>query len=164
MEPKIDISMIKIRKLKEGDIVKVVRLWRRAERITLKDYYPKKIIEWYCKNNTKRNIVNKLKTTKFWVAEDFKKNKIAGFIAKRDNVVKFFFVDPNYQRKGIGRMLFEKFIKQAVKNGDKYIFVKSSHYAIPIYKKFGFKIVKKIYRIIEGQKIYDTLMNYKIRH
>lgn len=77
----------------------------------------------------------------------FEQDKIIGIIATRNEGahVALFFVDGKYQRRGIGRKLFEKCLEENDKN---IITVHSSEYALDIYKKLGF--VQKGERREEG--------------
>ena len=63
--------------------------------------------------------------------------KIIGVIATRNNGnhITLFFVDGKYHKKGIGKKLFEKVLKNAT---SKVITVNSSVYAVEVYHKLGF--------------------------
>lgn len=66
--------------------------------------------------------------------------QIAGFIAIRDNKHLFhMFVGKAYQRRGIGRALWDAARRGAIKAGNPGVFtVNSSNYALPVYQAFGF--------------------------
>ena len=63
--------------------------------------------------------------------------RLAGVIATRSkgSHIALFFVDEVYQGRGIGRKLFECILKECPAGR---MTVNSSHYAIPIYHRFGF--------------------------
>ena len=67
----------------------------------------------------------------------FDDDKLIGIIATRNagSHIALFFIHGDYHRQGIGRMLFEKCIRD---NENKPITVNSSEYAVGIYKKLGF--------------------------
>lgn len=67
----------------------------------------------------------------------FEKEELAGIIATRNegNHIALFFVREEYQRKGIGRKLFEKALKNSTAEK---ITVNSSPFAVEIYHKLGF--------------------------
>lgn len=64
-----------------------------------------------------------------------------------------FYVKEKYQHKGIGKKLFSYAINKCIEeNKDaKYIYINSTDYALPIYKKLG---------CIEETKIYFSFANY----
>lgn len=66
--------------------------------------------------------------------------RIAGFIAVREERhVYHLFVDPDYHRRGIGRMLWEHAKSAAVaRGGDGCFTVNSSNYAVAMYEALGF--------------------------
>lgn len=68
----------------------------------------------------------------------FDGEKLCGIIAtrKEGSHIALFFVDKDYQQRGIGKSLFEK-VKEDCTNG--YITVNSSPYAVKIYSELGFK-------------------------
>ncbi|MDO5293425.1 MAG: GNAT family N-acetyltransferase [bacterium] len=67
----------------------------------------------------------------------FHSQKIIGVIAtrKQGSHISLFFVDPKYQRQGIGRKLFNQVKKDCT--GD-VLTVNASPYAVQIYKRLGF--------------------------
>jgi len=71
-------------------------------------------------------------------------------------------VHPEYQGRGIGRQLFERFQKEAEKGGYHLLIVNSSAYAIPIYKALGFRKKKVITSEHQGISFQETVMEKKI--
>ena len=66
-------------------------------------------------------------------------NKITGFIEVRDNEhISLFFVDPDYHKRGIGKLLMQEVLK-ILKGKTDIISVNSSKYAVPVYNSLGFK-------------------------
>lgn len=67
----------------------------------------------------------------------FVQDEIIGILATRNEGahIALFFVDGKYQRRGIGRKLFDKSLEENDKN---IITVHSSEYALEVYKKLGF--------------------------
>jgi len=96
---------------------------------TFKDYItPKNILERF--NN---------KTSKFYVAKH--SDEIIGILEiKNKDHISLFFVKKEYHGKGIGKKLFENYIKTLKQgnNGIKVITVNSSFFAEKIYSKMGF--------------------------
>ena len=152
---------VTIRKFRKKDVYKASNAVKRAERITLKKYYPQGIINEFCKKNNPKNFLIRAKERQFFVAEDKVSDRILGVIAIKDNQLKTFCVDPTYQKRGVGRKLYERFKKEALKRKLKKVVVYSSLYAIPVYERFGFKKIKKRRRSIKGIGYDDMVMGVR---
>lgn len=76
-----------------------------------------------------------ISTLEFWGAYDGP--KVKGVIATNENRkhICCFFVKAEYHRQGIGRKLWEYFLKNSQ---NEIITVHSSPYAVPVYHKLGF--------------------------
>jgi len=84
--------------------------------------------------------------------------KIVGTLSLGRNRLRRFFVHPNYQRKGIGKMLLKELITCAKKSGLKSVWAGSDLGAIEAYKKMGFKAGKKFFNTeINQEEIKMTL-------
>jgi len=68
----------------------------------------------------------------------FIQKKIIGVIATRSEGthIALFFVDGKFQKQGVGKQLFQV---ASIANKSNYMTVNSSPYAVPIYRKLGFK-------------------------
>ena len=78
----------------------------------------------------------------YMVAEDRTSGALAGAAGMQmGGVLIHLFVERAYQRKGLGRNLWEYLRDRAIQNGHSGIFtVYSSMNAVPVYEKFGFKV------------------------
>ena len=76
-----------------------------------------------------------VQTLEFWGA--YEKDELQGVIASNENRkhICCFFVKAQYHRQGIGRKLWEYFLKNSQQAA---ITVNSSPYAVPVYHKLGF--------------------------
>ena len=72
----------------------------------------------------------------------FDGDRLVGVIATRQEGthIALFFVDGEYHRKGIGRLLFQRVLED---NKVNYMTVNSSPYAVPVYEKLGFEVTDK---------------------
>ena len=69
--------------------------------------------------------------------------KIIGMASVRNyNHLSLLFVDENYHRKGVGRALMDEMCRYLKEQGEKYMSLKASPYALKFYKKLGFRAVK----------------------
>ena len=82
-------------------------------------------------------LVKASKEDKMWIATA--DGKIVGTLSLGRNRLRRFFVHPNYQRKGIGKMLLKELITCAKKSGLISVWAGSDLGAIVAYKKMGFK-------------------------
>lgn len=96
----------------------------------------------------------------YWLAslDSESDSKIIGLLASRDaNHVFHFFVDPDYQKRGVGKFLWRHYLFHLTGESPQLVTVKASDYAINFYKKLGFTIVQP--RQIEKGLAY-TLMHF----
>lgn len=89
----------------------------------------------------------------------YEKAKLLGVIATKDDRkhISFFFVDSEFQNKGVGRSLWEHLLNITKNN---IITVNSSPYAVPIYQKFGF-VIKDAEQEINGIRFIPMEYNRK---
>ena len=152
--------MIKVRRFRAKDVIKLQNLVIKVQRTTLSKCYSKRIVEAFTKKHTRKRILERSRTRRIYVAEQNK--KILGTINIKNNEIKGFFVHPDQMRMGIGKKLFLKVKTEIKKQRYRKIYVGSSLYAIGVYKKLGFKRIKNNYREIDGIKFYDIWMEKKI--
>ncbi|MBE0636192.1 GNAT family N-acetyltransferase [Candidatus Bipolaricaulota bacterium] len=72
-----------------------------------------------------------------YVAVD--RDKIVGVLRGRKNILASLFVGGAYHRRGVGRMLVERFEKDSRKLGVNWIRVAATLYAVPFYQSMGYK-------------------------
>jgi GNAT superfamily N-acetyltransferase len=79
----------------------------------------------------------------FYLVAESANGELAGAAAMQDHrAVAHLFVSPSYQGLGLGRRLWESLRDDALRAGNPGSFtVKSSVGAVPIYEKFGFRVV-----------------------
>lgn len=94
--------------------------------------YPKEGVESFLASLSSKDYIEKLT---FYGA--FDKDKLIGIIATRllGSHIALFFVNEEYQGKGVGRMLFDEVTKECY---TEKLTVNSSPYAADIYRHFGF--------------------------
>ena len=124
--------MIEIKQLLNNEKDEALLFAKRVFIESEDESYSEQGIETFC------NFVNNKKITKsFKVYGAFEDNVLKGIIAtdRRKRHISLFFVDKGSQGKGIGKELMSVIVNN---NGNSYITVNSSRYAIPIYEKIGF--------------------------
>lgn len=165
------MSDIRIRVLTEEDLEEAGNVVKSALLPRLKsENLPEAVIKEIISRYDPDNFREEVNGTYFLVAEDQSTGKLIGVGGLRKNEgslipnrLTTFFVNPEYQRKGICRMLYENVKEEALKNGCKKLVVSSSPFAEPIYEHFGFKKIKVNWKKYpNGGKSYNVWMEQKL--
>lgn len=133
---------MKIRKLKAKEIKEAADLVRRTYSIFNKKEGSKKAVQSYLDlydSNKNFEKVKKMFLQNEIALVAINNKKIIGIVRGGKNRVFNLYVDRKYHDKGIGKILMERFEKEAIKRGSKEIRIRSSLYAAPFYKKIGYK-------------------------
>lgn len=152
--------MTKIRKFQNKDAKQVADLIRRNDLEVTSLYYPKEVIELWVDELTPEYIIKKSKNRQCYVATDNK--KIIGYVSFDGSEIKKLFVNPDYHKKGIGRMLINKIEDFAKAKKIKKLKLDSNLYAEKFYKHVGFKKIKNKYRKVGDKKIKMIYMEKKL--
>jgi GNAT superfamily N-acetyltransferase len=152
---------MKIRKFQKRDAKKVSSLIIKNQREVLSKYYPKKVIDFFCRRRTPEGILEASKKRDYFVAVE--RNRILGINGLKNNKVKTMFVNPKYHKKNIGRRLMENLENIAKKRKIKKLIVHSTPYAERFYKRCGFKRLKKIISSSKDIKWPEIIMEKSIK-
>ena len=129
---------MRIRKMQPKDYVESTKLIQRVYKTMNKNEGSKKAVQSYINrfhpSNPHFHKFGKIPLK--LVAED--NGKIIGILRGFDNKIVSLFVDKKYHKKGVGKKLYNK-AEKVIKKNHKIIKIKSSLYAVPFYKKLGFK-------------------------
>lgn len=150
---------MRIRKFKEKDAFQASILAKKGWLIN-SSYYSKESIKEQIEANSPKNLLKKSKKVIYFVATE--RDKLLGIAGYDENKVHTFFVDPQFQRKGIGRILLQKVLFEATRKGIKSLDVWSTFYAEPFYSVFGFRKVKIFTLFCKYSSIKFVLMRKKI--
>lgn len=150
---------MRIRKFQKKDIRDVAKIKNKVfSKFNSSDVYDKRAIDKYLSyTDLKKSDEELLKAMSgrnneiFFVAEEGE--KIVGYINGDKHYLKNLFVYGSKHKKGIGKKLYDKFEKEAVKKGSKEIKLKSSIYAVGFYEKMGFKKTTGV-RNFRGIKVW----------
>ena len=136
-------SDITIRRLEEGDAEKVSELIRTTISISNKKDYPEELMDQLITIETPEHVLERASWTHFYVAE--KDGAIIGcgaigpYWGKEDESSLFtIFVNPEYQGKGVGRLIVETLEKDEYFTRAKRIEIPASITGIPFYLKMGY--------------------------
>ena len=101
------------------------------------------VAPWFLATITPSAIAGNIDDPNFNYLVGFVGQTLAGVIAVRNTThVHHLFVAPEFHRKGLAARLWARAKTDALASGNKEGFsVRSSAYAVPVYKRFGFRIV-----------------------
>lgn len=138
--------MIVVDLIKEIEINEVCDMIKKTCLRSFSGYYPKEWVDYTLSRQTVERISEKINRMSFYVAKEDGKivgsGAIGEYYEKNDEACIFsFFVDPDFQGKGIGRAIMQKLEKDMFFNNAKRVYVPSSIPAIPFYKKMGYDFV-----------------------
>ncbi len=126
-----------IRKASKEDLVNCSELIQTViGQVNAKHYSPEIIRAWQ-EYNTLPNLEEEIKRTDFIVYEE--KGAIVGVGAIEGAHIKKVYVSPNYQGRGLGKVLLESLEQMARENGFVECELNSTINALNFYKRFGYE-------------------------
>lgn len=135
--------MIKLRKFRKKDTKTVsLLIINTFKKFNSNSYFEKKGVNNFInifdsKKNTTDQIYNHfLKTPFFYIATD--NDNIIGVIRGKLGRISNLFIDGNYHKRGIGKLLLKKFELEMKKQKVKKIKLRASLFAVPFYQKMGY--------------------------
>lgn len=146
-----------VRSIHEKDYSDAIRVIIRSTRISQGKIYPPVLIEEFCKKYELEKFIIRTREIDYFVADDASR-VIVGIIGLQNNQVRTFFVDPDFQGKGIGRQLYMFLEEEARRRGVTELVVEGSPIAEPIYARFGFTKLKEIQKEKAGIPYTDAYM------
>jgi N-acetylglutamate synthase-like GNAT family acetyltransferase len=151
---------ILIRYFQSSDLNQVSDVVQRSLKPSLENISVE-VQQSYMQRNSPEEFLKKRENVNFWVAEI--DGKIVGVVGIAEIKIRTFYVDPDYQGKGVGRKLFEKVREEAVKRGYDKLVVQSSPAAEKVYEHLGFMKIEQIWKTREdGSKSFTVLMELSL--
>jgi GNAT superfamily N-acetyltransferase len=149
---------ITTRLLTTSDIPQIIHLIKYVQKISYKEVYPQGLINSFSKKYTQEAFMRRMNYTTFFVAEKSDTKEIVGIIGLKEEMVRGFYVHPQYQKKGVGSSLYQALEVYAQKKGLHRLTVESSPLGYPIYVHYGYKEVRKIQKVCDGFTYLDVFM------
>jgi GNAT superfamily N-acetyltransferase len=148
---------VEYRTLTEENIHAVCTLIERTVRTSYRDVYSPRAIEFFLQYNTHEDIAHDARDGSAIVA--VMDDSIIGTASLCDDQMKRVFVDPQFQRRGIGKALVALMINKAKVQGVRRIRADASLVSWQMYQRMGFAALGREYRDLgEG----DSLPYYKM--
>lgn len=133
-----------VRMLEKKDIPEAVKLIREGyDKFVAHDYTPEGTVHFY-EYASEEALGARIDGGTHFALAALKDGELLGIIEMRDfEQCTMFFVKAKVHGQGIGRWLFEEAVSHchAKKQNLRKVSVNSSPYAVPVYKKLGFKAV-----------------------
>ncbi len=151
---------INITPITPDDYQSAIKVIQRSISISQGTIYPTILTDELCKKYDYDNFLEKIKEIEYFVAKIDGEKEVVGIIGLtiNDNRLRSFFVDPDMQGKGIGRLLYEYLEQVARKRGLTKLVLEGSPLGEPIYEKFGFKQIRTLYKEKAGIPYTDAYM------
>ncbi len=111
----------------------------RAVQSTCKDFYTEEEVEAWLKGRSPEGYHRGIENKEMYVAEE--NGQITGFGHAIPGSIEACYVDPEFHKQGVGKLLIEHGLKIA-SNGHKKVKVESTINAENFYNKYGFKKIK----------------------
>lgn len=147
-----------VRPLASQDYPQTIKAIQRSITLSWQKIRPAKLLEAFCQKYVLSKFKEKVKDGQYWVALDEDTGRVIGVIGLKNNQLRTFFVDPDYQRQGVGRKLYDCLEQEAKKQGLRELILEGSPLGEPAYLSFGFRKVKIIRKERLGISYTDAVM------
>ncbi len=155
------MDIIELRKLEEKFHRQALECIRRSVEISNSPDYPSSIIDYQLHTHyTMDWIKEKMQSRYFIVA--LIDNQVVGTGSLDDNEIKAVFVDPDYQRRGIGQAIMEELERYGKSKGLQEIKLNASITAFEFYKKLQYHLVKEIAEKYQDDTAITYLMKKRL--
>jgi GNAT superfamily N-acetyltransferase len=141
---------LKIRKFKPSDLDIVRDLIHKTIDISYSEAYNAEAIKYFKDYHNNKNILKAAKEGYTIVLE--KGNRIIGVAALIDGYITRVFVNPKFQKQGLGKLLMQKLETKALSAGTRLVKLDSSLPAKKFYDSLGYKTIKKTFVKVENGK------------
>lgn len=135
---------MKIELMKEQDIAETQQMIEKSVRHSFSVLYPQGSIEYVVEYLNAETLKRRMTTSHFYVAKI--NNQIVGcggiagyFDSTEESILLTIFVDPDFQKQGIGKKIVETLENDEYGKRAKRIEVPASMVGIPFYKKLGYE-------------------------
>ena len=138
------MKKISVKKTVKRDVNIIMKIHKKCVSQTNTKIYPLKTIKEWLKQISVKNILDQFKNTQWFVIKI--NNKIIGFcqLSLKEKSLYQINIDPKYQNKRYGKILYDFIEKYFKKNRVKTIFLNATLNAQVFYKNLGFRQIKQI--------------------
>ncbi len=141
---------IRIRKFISSDLRAVKKLIRRTINTSYSPVYPKEVIKYFHDYHNDETILKDAKEGYTIVLE--KNNRIIGTGTIVANHIWRVFIDPAFQKEGLGKLIMRKLEAKAISNKIRFIKLNASLPSKKFYDSLGYSTSRKTFLKVENGK------------
>ena len=157
MPSQTSMKIVELRRLDRMFHLQALECILKSVEISNTPDYPSSIIDYQRDTHyTMDRLTKKMQSSYFIVA--LIDNKVVGTGSLEGTEIKYIFVDPDHQRKDIGRTIIEELERYAKSQGLKEIILNSSITAFEFYKTLNYQLVGESVMEYQGDKVITYLM------
>ncbi len=149
-----------IKRARPEDARKISLLRIKTLKVRNKNDYPKIFVDFLIKNNSSKEIVNKMKTRDMFCA--WEGSTLVGTVDLEGNKIGGLFVKNSEIGKGIGTKLMDFIENYALSKKIKQVRLYSTKFAFDFYKKRGYSLTDSGYWKLGRSKSKDRVMVKKL--
>jgi len=155
------MEILELRKLEGKFHLQALECVLRSVEISNAPDYPPSIIDYQLHTHyTMDWITDKMRSSYFIVA--LIGDEVVGTGSLDGDEIKAVFVDPDHQRRGIGRAMMEELERYGKSKGLQEIKLNSSITGFEFYKKLHYRLVKELREKYQGDTIFTYLMKKRL--
>ena len=155
--PSQTLEIVELRRLERMFHLQTLECILKSVEVSNAPDYPSSIIDYQLHTHyTMDRLTKKMQSSYFIVA--LIDNKVVGTGSLEGTEIKYIFVDPDHQRKDIGRTIIEELERYAKSQGLKEIILNSSITAFEFYKTLNYQLVGESVMEYQGDKVITYLM------
>jgi len=147
-----DMKIIELRKLGGKYHCQALECILRSIEISNAPDYPPSIIEYQLKTHYTMDWITKQMQSRYFIVA-LVDDKVVGTGSLDGDEVKAVFVDPDHQRRGIGRALMEELERYGKSKGLQQVRLYATITAFEFYKRLHYRLVEELTGEFKGDKI-----------
>jgi GNAT superfamily N-acetyltransferase len=149
---------VQIRRFRQVDLPAVKELIDNTIDICYPADYPKEAVQYFKQYHCDENIIKG--AAKGWTIVLEKNNRIIGTGTIIDNHILRVFVNPKFQKQGLGKLIMNKLEDKAISSGANKVNLDASLPSKKFYDSLGYKTREKTYVKLEnGKKLHYYKMD-----
>lgn len=151
------MEIVELRRLERKFDRQALECILRSVEISNSPDYPPAIIDYQLHTHYTMDWLSKKMQSSYLVVA-LTDNKVVGTGSLDDNEITTVFVDPDHQKRGIGRTIMRELERYAKSQGLREVVLNSSITASGFYKKLDYALVEESVREVQGDKVITYLM------
>lgn len=155
------MDIVELRKLEDKLHRQALECILKTVEVSNSPDYPPSVIEYQLQTHYTMDWIRKQMQSRHFIVTLIE-GKVVGTGSLDGDEIKAVFVDPSYQRRGVGRAMMEDLEGYARTMGLKEVMLKSSITAYDFYKKLGYRLVEKLSEEFQGDRVVTYLMKKRL--